>query len=380
MADLFGWLPSPLTCIVTLGYFVLNLALNYYNVFLLGGGQGQLHLPIGVFYTMLHQITIVIFTALWCIFVPSVRFPIRSTFVDNWKWLFFVSSVYAMSIATNNASFASISLTVNTIFKSSIPFPTMVFSYFIEGKTYSVPVICIVSVLVAGTILAIPFHHGDAASANATHANGTVPTTVGSGFVTAATVTHSDQEWVGIVLVSFSSIATAMRPVISSYLMRSAEAAGQRKALTATSMAFWDAAIATPVLGITCLITDVYIRPGIQTVFGGEDALKNIYLVSIGCFMAGIYGPVTFYTIKLTSSLSFVIIGNFKQLALLTGAALFVDKVTEPLLWCGVAVVALTSLAYSYQTNMEKNAAAAAAAAKKANEATPLKDPLVSKA
>merc|ERR1719329_248604 len=145
-------------------------------------------------------------------------------------------------------------------------------------------------------------------------------------------------------------------------------------------MAFWDALIAIPVLAIGAFITDVYLSNGVLETFGGENGLKNAGLVAVGCAMAGVYGPVTFYTIKLTSSLTFVIIGNFKQLALLTGAALFVDKVSDPLLWAGVAVVALSTLCYSYQTNMEKRAAAALAAQKEAdlkkplaNEATPLK-------
>ena len=159
---------SATTAAVVLTYFFLNLGLNYYNVFLLGGKDGQLHLPIGVFYTLCHQITIVFFTAIWTSLVPSVRFSVYDTWCDNWRWLVPVSGFYAASIATNNVSFATISLTVNTIFKSSVPFPTMVLSYFIEGKRYSVPIIVIVSLLVCGTILAIPFDGHK-------HANATTP-------------------------------------------------------------------------------------------------------------------------------------------------------------------------------------------------------------
>ena len=344
---MFSWLPSPLTAIMVSLYFVLNLGLNYYNVYLLGGGPGQLHLPIPIFYTMLHQVTIVTFTAMWCLVVPSVRFPLYDTFMSSWKWLIFVSTIYAASIATNNGSFASISLTVNTIFKSAIPFPTMIFSYFIESKRYTIPIIAIVSILVAGTLLAVPWH--------------AKPKPAGA-----------TPEWVGIVLVVISTLATAMRPVVSSHLMRSNAGAGG-KPLTATAMAFWDALIAIPVLAVGSVVTDVVMRPGVQEVFAGANAMNNIGLISLGCLFAGVYGPVTFYTIKLTSSLSFVIIGNFKQLALLAGAALFVDKVSDPLLWTGVGVVALSTLAYSYQTNMEKRAAAELAAKKAATEATPLK-------
>ena len=307
-----------------------------------------------------------LFTSLWCLAVPAVRFNISDTWAQNWKWLIFVSTIYAFSIASNNVSFAAISLTVNTIFKSAMPFPTMVLSYFIENKRYSVPVICIVSILIAGTLLAVPWNPRPQAPA---------APTVQVGGNTSSHVDHQVPMWVGYVLVIISMVATACRPVVSSHLMRSAEAGGSRKSLTATSMAFWDALIAIPVLVILTLISDVWLRPGVVETFTGDETMTNIKLVAIGCGMAGIYGPVTFYTIKLTSSLSFIIIGNFKQLALILGAALFVDKVTDPLLWCGVGVAAISTLAYAYQSNYEKTQAAEKAAAAKATESSPLKGP-----
>jgi len=338
-----GWLPDPAAATIVMVYLALNLILNYYNAFLLGGSHDHLHLPIPIFYTMLHQITIVIMTTIWMVCVPSVRFPIAETFSQNAGWLIFVSVIYAASIATNNASFASISLTVNTIFKSAMPFPTMVFSYFIEKKSYSIPILCIVTLLVAGTLLAVPYgnHKSDS----------DVP------------------EWIGYMLVIFSVVATAIRPVVSSHLMRNAEAKGGRAALTAVSMAFFDAAIATCLLLPVSILTDVALQPGVQTVFfTSSDAARNWGYVGFGCLLAGVYGPVTFYTIKLTSSLTFIIIGNFKQLFLLTGAALFVDKVVDPMLWVGVIVTAGASVLYSWRSNLEKQQAAAAAASKKAAE------------
>jgi len=348
------WLPDPASAVMVSLYLALNLCLNYYNAFLLGAGNGHLHMPIPIFYTFLHQITIVIFTALWCLFSPTVRFPILETFSDNWAWLIFVSVIYASSIATNNASFASISLTVNTIFKSAMPFPTMVFSYFIEGKTYTLPILCIVSVLIGGTLLAVPW--GDHKPAS-----------------------EDTPEWIGYCLVIFSMVATAIRPVVSSHLMRNAEAKGSKKSLTAVSMAFFDAAIAACVLFPVAICTDVVMRDGVQEIFiNSPERARNYGYIGFGCFMAGIYGPATFYTIKLTSSLTFIIIGNFKQLFLLAGAAIFVDKVVEPLLWIGVFVTAGASLAYSYRTNVEKAEAAEAAKKKKEleeklTESTPLR-------
>ncbi len=220
----------------------------------------------------------------------------------------------------------------------------MVFSYFIEGKTYSLPILLIVCVLVGGTLLAVPYgdHKPDS----------------------------DTPEWIGYVLVIFSMVATAIRPVVSSHLMRNAEAKGSRKALTAVSMAFFDASIAICVLLPVALVTDVIVQPGVQkTFFENDFAWRNWAYVGIGCLMAGVYGPVTFYTIKLTSSLSFIIIGNFKQLFLLGGAAIFVDKVVEPMLWIGVTVTALASVAYSWWSNKEKAEKQAADKAKKDAEA-----------
>ena len=74
-----------------------------------------------------------------------------------------------------------------------------------------------------------------------------------------------------------------------------------------------------------------------------------------------------------------MIIGNFKQLALLAGAAFIVDKLKfteQPMLLAGCCVVALSSLMYSYQTNVEKAAANAAKKAAIATEKTPLREPL----
>ena len=337
-----GWLPEPVACILVMLYLALNLILNYYNAFLLGASNGHIHLPIPIFYTLMHQVTIVLFTSLWCLFVPSIRFPVWETFRDNWSKLIFVSITYAASIATNNCSFASISLTVNTIFKSAVPFPTMVFSYFIEGKSYSMTIVCIVAVLVAGTLLAVPYGAHQVES-------------------------KDSAEWVGYMLVIFSMVATAIRPVISSVLMNGNNSGGVK--LSGISMAFFDALIAIALLLPVALVTDFIVNPGFYDTFiNNEYGLRNAGYVALGCVMAGVYGPVTFYTIKMTSSLTFIILGNFKQLFLLTGAALFVDHVTKPLLWIGVAVTAGASLVYSYQTNKERNEKAAADAARKAAE------------
>jgi hypothetical protein len=88
---------------------------------------------------------------------------------------------------------------------------------------------------------------------------------------------------------------------------------------------------------------------------------------------AAFYGPATFYTIKLTSSLTFTILGSFKQLLLLVGAAAFVDHESDPRLWVGLVIVCIATAAYSYQNHRERSQREAAASKAKATEATPLR-------
>ena len=353
------WLPSPLTAFVVVTYFFLSMFLNYFNSYLLGGGVGQRHLQIPVFYCFVQQIAIVTFTSLWCAIVPAVRFPIWDTFRDNWRWLIFLSVFFSLSIAAHNVAFASISLTVVTIFTSSVPFPLMIFSAAIEGKRYSVPVICIVAVLVGGTLLAVPW----------------------TPQPHLPTQPNLPPMWVGYAMVVVSTVATAMLPVVSAYLMRSVESSGSRHALSALSMAWFNGAIALPILGVSALVAEVYARPGVQETYTGAEAYDHAALTLVGCVAAGFYAPVTFYTIKLTSSLSFAIIGNFKQIVLLLFAALLVDHVTDPMLWGGVVVVGLSSVAYSYQVGYEKRVASDAVSRRESlipqkgvsSEATPLR-------
>ena len=353
-------LPSPLTACIVGAYVSLSIFLNYYNAFLLGGGSNQLHLPDPVFYSFVQQIGIVVLTSLWCMCVPSVRFPVWATFRDNWMWLTFLSVFFSLSIASHNVAIGSISLTVVTIFKSAVPFPLMLFSACIENKRYTCTTICIVSVLVAGTLLAIPIPWDPEP-----------PSLLPTG---------APPRWVGYVLVILSTVATAMRPVISAHLMRTVEPSASRHPLSAVSMAWFDAAIAIPTLGVASLISDVFMRPGVQEVFDGDGAHDHVRYIIIGTVAAGLYAPITFYAIKLTSSLSFAIIGNFKQAVLLLGAALLVDHVTDPMLWAGVVIVILSSLAYSYQLSYEKRRAleqsqrdGTVSAKGRASEETPLK-------
>ena len=138
--------PSPALVAAVLGYLALNFGLNYYNSWLLGGGEGQRGINLPTFYTSCHQVFIMIMVGVWCLLVPSMRWNVVSRFCDNWFLLSFVGAVNAISIGLNNASFGYISLTVNSIFKACTPFPTVLLSLIIEGKTYSFTILSLIHI------------------------------------------------------------------------------------------------------------------------------------------------------------------------------------------------------------------------------------------
>lgn len=343
--------PSQLVANTVLVYVALNFGLNYYNSWLLGTHDNQhgLHLP--TFYSMCHQVAIITFTSVWTLIDPSMRWDVWPSFRANWHYIVLMGVIQSTSVALNNVSFGYISLTINAIFKASTPFFVVIFSYFIEGKSYSFTVIALVTVIVAGTCLAVPYGRSSVSSV-----------------------------WVGYVLVLLSTIAAAMRAVVGAFLMN--QMSGPR--LSATAVAFYDASVGfcalLPAAWILELSSIRVLNRDVDPLthyFSGAGAWENVGLVLGGCAMAGFYGPVTFITIKLTSSLGFCIIGNVKQVLLLLISALVVDHIggDDPLLWAGLVVVLLASLGYSYQTTVEKRASPAESAVKpKAQtEATPLK-------
>ena len=85
-----------------------------------------------------------------------------------------------------------------------------------------------------------------------------------------------------------------------------------------------------------------------------------ILAIIIGSAMAAIYNVVVFYVIKATSSVTYIILGNFKQVVLLGGAALFLDHVSAPLSWVGIALFLMASSLYTYVKYTEGTNAAAA--------------------
>merc|ERR1719355_237845 len=118
----------------------LNFALNFFNKWAFtkveDGGAG---FSFPIFYTMWNTLASFCGTNLLMLLVPVNRTISWKQFVDNKFALLVFGVVFSSNIVTNNASLVYISLSVNQVIKCLVPIPAIIFSYFIEKKTYSYP-------------------------------------------------------------------------------------------------------------------------------------------------------------------------------------------------------------------------------------------------
>ena len=324
-----------LLCFYVGAYLTLNVGLNYFNAFILGSHEGQLHLGVPIFYTLCHQVTGLVITSL-TLFRDSSDQPKPTMALANTHgaWLLLMSFVFSTSIASQNMSLTSIDLTMNSVIKGMLPIPTMIFSYCLEGKTYSLRLIGCVLLMLVSVVL-----------------------------TTMTGRPSTSSEIIGYVLVFYSLISTAVRPVVAARLMATGE-------LSPLTMAWFDSAGSLAILAPLVLILE---RQALAERMS-DASVTLAGAVVIGSAMAAVYNIVVFHVVRATSSVTYIVIGNFKQVVLIGGAALIIDHLAAPVAWAGVLLFLVSSGLYTWVKYTEGEAAKQAAAAAKQgpHEATPL--------
>merc|ERR1712216_849530 len=121
------------------------------------GGDGGAGFSFPIFYTMWNTFASFLGANLLMVLVPANRTISWKQFVDNKFALLVFGVVFSSNIVTNNASLVHISLSVNQVIKCLVPIPAIFFSYFIEKKTYSYPVLLSAGVLTFGACMSIPY-------------------------------------------------------------------------------------------------------------------------------------------------------------------------------------------------------------------------------
>merc|ERR1740133_606998 len=206
--------------------------------------------------------------------VPINRPICWKQFVDNKFALLVFGVVFSSNIVTNNASLVYISLSVNQVIKCLVPIPAIIFSYFIEKKSYSYPILGCATVLTA-------------------------------------------------------------------LLLKNSKESG----LTPVPLLWYDAGFSTIFLFLAFLVSEETVT---VSQFFKDDTAAGMGILIAGSTCAFAYNIVVFYLVKVTSSLTSVVLANVKTTLIIVIAVLLWDKAISPMSIVGFGIFFGGLFGYSY--------------------------------
>lgn len=322
------------------GFCSLNIGLNFYNSWLLRSHEIEVHegnvtrtekatYPVNgnpnfdfpVFYTMWHMVASVIGASIIMATVakPKTGFPNLKQFTAYMWPLLLISFCSAVNISTNNISLTLISLFLNQVIKATGPLPTMVFSFLLEGRTYSWGMLISCGLIVAGTILAVPFSS--------------------SGPQTSVA---------GVVVVIISTIFACLKPVIMSIVMKGTP---DRPKLEPTVVLFYDTFLAFWFMLVYWLVS--HERQGVIDYYKGGNGGLATGLVTAGALMAFGFNLSNYFVVLLTSALTVTVCGNAVKVLNIVISA-FITGLSDARNWCGVALVCVSLVVYAYFSHQDR--------------------------
>ena len=315
--------------ITSAAYCTLNICLNDYNAYLFGSSLGERDLQVPLFYTCSNfMLSVLVWTpALLCCdtgsdCAPEVRkytgFLKLESFRRHWYMLIFLSLSISVSTASQNASLASIPLTINQLLKALSIVPMLFLSCIIEKKSYRPAVLVMLGVQLVGAILAAMKSGGD-------------------------DYTGHGNQLIGYIHVTISVLSSAIRPVLMGYLYSVAPVA--ETGFSPIVLAWYDALFAASLLLPLTLCLE-------------WDAIWNLYslgrwpelwgLSLAGSCMAVMYNLVVFLLVQQIASIGYQALAQFNTVVVVGGAALFIDHIHEPTVWAGTVICLAASTGYLY--------------------------------
>jgi len=314
-----------------LGFSVLNVALNFYNSWLLtvryetvdgkevtvegpvAGGGPNFNFP--VFYTMWHMVASVLGASVILLFVmkPETGFPSFKQFWDYKFALVVIAACTSLNIGCNNVSLTMVSLFLNQVIKATGPMPTMLFSVLFDGKKYGWGMILSCVAIVGATILAVP-----------TSSSG--PSTSGAG----------------VIVCIISTLAASLKPVVMSIVMKGSV---ERPKLPATVVLFYDTFISFWFMLIYWLASAE--RTAVIHYIGNGNGAIAVGLIIAGASMAFMFNLCNYFFVMLTSALTTTVAANGVKVVNIVISAI-TTGISATRNWIGVALVCLALVVYAY--------------------------------
>merc|ERR1719353_2862312 len=148
---------------------------------------------------------------------------------------------------------------------------------------------------------------------------------------------------IGSFLALWSTAMSGLRPVLTALLLKNSKESG----LTPVPLLWYDAGFSTIFLFLAFLVSE---ETGTVAQFFKDDTAAGMGILIGGSFMAFAYNIVVFYLVKVTSSLTSVILANLKTTLIIVIAVLLWDKQISPISIVGFVIFFAGLFAYSYLT------------------------------
>ena len=324
-------------------YLSLNVGLNYYNNWLLSPPTAGLGFPAPLFYTMCHMIASLLGSSALMACRPELRTLSKEQFWSRKFKLCILSTLFCISIASNNLSLPHIGLSVNQVLKSCTALPVLFLAFVLEGKRYSMPKVALIVLIVIGAVIAVPWGTPNA-------------------------------DGLGVSLSIISTLAIAGKTSLSALLMKDAKKDG----LTPIVLVWYDSIFSICVLIIAQILMGEWFK---ISQFTSHEPIITVIAMVAGSGMAFTYNFVSFKFIQMTSSVTHAIAGNLKLFAVVVLPAMFIDHITSVTSWVGFVIFLTAAIAYAVleQKNMRTPSPPATTAptddksAKGPSEETPLR-------
>jgi len=331
-----------LVSVVLVVYLSLNVGLNYYNNWLLSPPPTGLGFPAPLFYTMCHMIASLLGSSALMACRPELRTLSKEQFWSRKFKLCILSTLFCISIASNNLSLPHIGLSVNQVLKSCTALPVLFLAFVLEGKRYSLPKVSLIVLIVVGAVIAVPWGTPNA-------------------------------DGLGVALSIVSTLAIAGKTSLSALLMKDAKKDG----LTPIVLVWYDSIFSICLLLIAQLLMGEWFK---ISQFTSHEPVITVVAMCAGSIMAFTYNFVSFKFIQMTSSVTHAIAGNLKLFAVVVLPAMFIDHITSVTSWIGFVIFLAAALGYAVleQKNMRTpnqpaTTAPADKSAKGPSEETPLR-------
>ena len=153
---------------------------------------------------------------------------------------------------------------------------------------------------------------------------------------------------IGSFLALWSTAMSGLRPVLTALLLKNSKESG----LTPVPLLWYDAGFSTIFLFLAFLVSEETVTVGS---FFKEDTLAGMLILISGSTCAFAYNIVVFYLVKVTSSLTSVVLANVKTTLIIVIAVLLWDKSISPISIVGFVIFFAGLFGYSYLTYKSRN-------------------------